>query len=107
MQEKFVAGPFICCAWSAVNGSCADNKHGVFDHAFGRDPQAAGAERYVVDIRSNSGGSFPAGIEVAKMWLNDGDIVLIADSTGVRRSPPPALTHRLISRANIRSRLSS
>ena len=57
----------------------------------------------MVDIRSNGGGSFPAGIEVARMWLNDGDIVLIADSAGVRRRPLPALTHHLIGHANIKS----
>lgn len=46
--------------------------------------QEGGAQRFVVDVRNNGGGSFPAGVEVAKMWLNHGDIVLIADSAGVR-----------------------
>lgn len=45
-----------------------------------------GAQRLVVDIRNNGGGSFPAGIQVTKMLLNSGDIVLIADSVGVRDS---------------------
>ena len=48
--------------------------------------QEAGAERYVLDIRNNGGGLFPAGVEVARMWLPSGDIVLIADSDGVRDS---------------------
>lgn len=46
----------------------------------------SGAERFVLDVRNNGGGSFPAGVQVAKMWLNSGDIVLIADSVGVRDS---------------------
>ncbi|KAK9812136.1 hypothetical protein WJX73_010140 [Symbiochloris irregularis] len=43
-----------------------------------------GADRYVLDIRNNGGGFFPSGVEVARMWMNSGDIVLIADSKGVR-----------------------
>ncbi len=46
--------------------------------------QKQGAARYVLDVRNNGGGSFPAGVQVAKMWLDAGDIVLIADSDGVR-----------------------
>lgn len=46
--------------------------------------QGSGAERYVLDIRNNGGGLFPAGVEVAKMLINTGDIVLIADSDGIR-----------------------
>lgn len=40
----------------------------------------------MLDIRNNGGGLFPAGVEVARMLLKDGDIVLIADSQGVRDS---------------------
>ena len=36
--------------------------------------------RFVLDVRNNGGGLFPAGIEVARQWLSRGDIVLIADS---------------------------
>ena len=39
-----------------------------------------------MDIRNNGGGYFPAGVDVAKMLLAGGDIVLIADSQGVRDS---------------------
>lgn len=38
----------------------------------------------MLDIRNNGGGLFPAGVDVARMWLDSGDIVLIADSVGVR-----------------------
>ena len=42
--------------------------------------------RFVLDVRNNGGGLFPAGVEVARMFLKSGDIVLIADSQGVRDS---------------------
>jgi C-terminal peptidase prc len=37
-----------------------------------------------LDLRDNSGGSFPEGIEIAKFWLDKGVIVYICDSRGVR-----------------------
>eukprot|EP00951_Prasinocladus_malaysianus_P024796 scaffold215237_cov46-Prasinocladus_malaysianus.AAC.2 len=46
--------------------------------------QREGAQRYVLDVRNNGGGLFPAGVQVARMFINAGDIVLIADSQGVR-----------------------
>ncbi|XP_057847501.2 carboxyl-terminal-processing peptidase 2, chloroplastic isoform X4 [Cryptomeria japonica] len=39
---------------------------------------------YVLDLRNNSGGLFPEGIEIAKIWLDKGVIVYICDSKGVR-----------------------
>jgi len=42
--------------------------------------------RFVLDVRNNGGGLFPAGVDVARMWLDAGEIVLIADSQGVRDS---------------------
>ena len=46
--------------------------------------KAAGAGRLVLDVRNNGGGLFPAGVEVGRMLIDRGDIVLIADSEGVR-----------------------
>ncbi|KAK0608102.1 hypothetical protein LWI29_025496 [Acer saccharum] len=39
---------------------------------------------FVLDLRDNSGGLFPEGIEIAKIWLDKGVIVYICDSLGVR-----------------------
>ncbi|KAG7547136.1 C-terminal-processing peptidase S41A [Arabidopsis suecica] len=39
---------------------------------------------FVLDLRDNSGGSFPEGIEIAKFWLDKGVIVYICDNRGVR-----------------------
>ena len=33
----------------------------------------------MLDVRNNGGGLFPAGVEVGRMLLDRGDIVLIAD----------------------------
>ncbi|KAI8472128.1 MAG: photosystem II D1 protease [Monoraphidium minutum] len=48
------------------------------------DLKKQGIDAYVLDVRSNGGGSFPAGVAVARMWVDRGEIVLIADSAGVR-----------------------
>ncbi|KAL6971179.1 Carboxyl-terminal-processing peptidase 2, chloroplastic, partial [Sarracenia purpurea var. burkii] len=42
------------------------------------------ANAFVLDLRDNSGGLFPEGIEIAKIWLAKGVIVYICDSQGVR-----------------------
>ncbi|XP_047310476.1 carboxyl-terminal-processing peptidase 2, chloroplastic [Impatiens glandulifera] len=41
-------------------------------------------DSFVLDLRDNSGGLFPEGIEIAKIWLDKGVIVYICDSKGVR-----------------------
>ena len=43
-----------------------------------------GASRYVLDMRNNGGGSFDAGVNVARVFMNDGVIVNIADSKGIK-----------------------
>ncbi|GFH08580.1 PDZ domain-containing protein [Haematococcus lacustris] len=50
-----------------------------------KDLQQQGAgQRLVLDLRNNGGGLFPAGVQLGKLLLDRGDIVLIADSGGVR-----------------------
>ncbi|PON35809.1 C-terminal-processing peptidase S41A [Parasponia andersonii] len=43
-----------------------------------------GVNAFVLDLRDNSGGLFPEGIEIAKIWLDKGVIVYICDNHGVR-----------------------
>ena len=44
-----------------------------------------GADAFVLDLRSNSGGLFPGALEIANTFMRKGaGIVLIADSDGVR-----------------------
>lgn len=46
--------------------------------------QAKGVSKLVIDLRNNTGGFFPSSVEIARLFLNKGDIVLVADSEGVR-----------------------
>ena len=41
-----------------------------------------GAKAFVMDIRNNGGGLFPSGVEISKMFYNQGTIVYIADQDG-------------------------
>jgi carboxyl-terminal processing protease len=49
-----------------------------------KDLRARGAARLLLDLRDNGGGLFPAGVDVARLFLARGDVVLIADAAGVR-----------------------
>jgi len=42
-----------------------------------------GAKRFVIDLRDNGGGSFAAGVDVARVWIDSGVIVNIADKQGI------------------------
>ncbi|MGD1918731.1 MAG: carboxyl-terminal processing protease CtpA [Pleurocapsa sp.] len=41
-----------------------------------------GAEAYILDLRNNPGGLLQAGIEIARMWLDDGTIVYTVNRQG-------------------------
>lgn len=43
-----------------------------------------GVSRFVLDLRNNGGGSFDAGVSVVRVWLDEGVIVNIADSKGIK-----------------------
>lgn len=50
----------------------------------------------VVDLRGNTGGSFPAGVELARDLLGAGEIVRVADAQGVRDILDADYPHPLI-----------
>ena len=41
-----------------------------------------GAEAYILDLRNNPGGLLQAGIEIARMWLDDGTVVYTVNRQG-------------------------
>jgi carboxyl-terminal processing protease len=41
-----------------------------------------GADRYILDLRNNPGGLLNAGIEIARLWLNEGTIVYTVNRQG-------------------------
>jgi carboxyl-terminal processing protease len=45
-----------------------------------------GAEAYILDLRSNPGGLLQAGIEIARLWLNEGTIVYTVNRQGIEGS---------------------
>ncbi|NEQ24750.1 MAG: carboxyl-terminal protease, partial [Microcoleus sp. SIO2G3] len=43
-----------------------------------------GAEGYILDLRNNPGGLLQAGIEIARLWLEDGTIVYTVNREGIQ-----------------------
>lgn len=54
-------------------------------HALAR-MEKQGADAYVLDLRNNPGGLLQAGIEIARMWLEEGTIVYTVNRQGVQGS---------------------
>ena len=48
--------------------------------------RAAGAERFVLDLRGNPGGLVTAAVEIADMWLDEGDILIEEKADGTRKT---------------------
>ncbi len=46
------------------------------------DLENQGADAYILDLRNNPGGLLQAGIEVARMWLDEGTVVYTVDRRG-------------------------
>lgn len=46
------------------------------------DLEKQGAEAYILDLRNNPGGLLQAGVEIARMWLDDGTIVYTVNRQG-------------------------
>jgi carboxyl-terminal processing protease len=47
------------------------------------DLEAKGADAYILDLRNNPGGLLQAGIEIARLWLNEGAIVYTVNRQGI------------------------
>ncbi|MBW4691026.1 MAG: PDZ domain-containing protein [Lyngbya sp. HA4199-MV5] len=45
-----------------------------------------GADSYILDLRNNPGGLLQAGIEIARLWLNQGTIVYTVNRQGIQGS---------------------
>ncbi|MGF1499055.1 MAG: carboxyl-terminal processing protease CtpA [Elainellaceae cyanobacterium] len=59
--------------------------------------EAAGATAYILDLRNNPGGLLQAGIEIARLWLDQGTIVYTVNRYGIQDSFDA--THRAITDA--------
>jgi carboxyl-terminal processing protease len=51
-----------------------------------KDLAKKGARAYVLDLRNNPGGLVTAGVEIARMWLNDATIVYTVNRQGISDS---------------------
>lgn len=51
-----------------------------------RQLEAQGADAYVLDLRSNPGGLFDAGLAIAREWLDTGVVVYTVDRNGISES---------------------
>ena len=54
-------------------------------HAVGQ-LEAQGADAYILDLRNNPGGLLQAGIEIARLWLDEGTIVYTVNRHGIQDS---------------------
>mmetsp|Transcript_13958 Transcript_13958/g.20280 ORF Transcript_13958/g.20280 Transcript_13958/m.20280 type:complete len:429 (+) Transcript_13958:132-1418(+) len=75
----------------SFNGSTADDVKAALENL-----KKQGAQEYVVDLRNNPGGYFPAGVEVAQLFLDEGSTVaFVINSKGIQdeyMSSMPAVT---------------
>jgi carboxyl-terminal processing protease len=60
-----------------------------------KDLEKEGAKAYILDLRNNPGGLLQAGIEIARLWLDEGTVVYTVNRQGIQDSfvaNGPALT---------------
>jgi len=48
--------------------------------------ESEGAEGYILDLRNNPGGLLQAGIEIARLWLDEGTVVYTVNRQGIQDS---------------------
>lgn len=51
-----------------------------------RKLEQQGAEAYILDLRSNPGGLLQAGVEITRLWMNEGTIVYTVNRQGIEGS---------------------
>ena len=71
------------------------NATAEFAHALTR-LETQGANAYILDLRNNPGGLLQAGVEIARLWLDQGTIVYTVNRQGIQGSfdaTEKALTH--------------
>jgi carboxyl-terminal processing protease len=66
---------------SQFNGNAIDDVKAAL-----ADLEHQGAQAYILDLRNNPGGLLQAGIEIAKLWLDEGTIVYTVNRQGVLES---------------------
>lgn len=49
-----------------------------------KELEAQGADAYILDLRNNPGGLLQAGIDIAKLWLDEGTIVYTVNRYGIQ-----------------------
>ncbi|MEL7224141.1 MAG: carboxyl-terminal processing protease CtpA [Cyanobacteria bacterium J06576_12] len=59
------------------NGNAAEELRASLE-----DLEARGADAYILDLRNNPGGLLQAGIEVARMWIDEGTVVYTVNRQG-------------------------
>lgn len=59
------------------NGNAADELKTAL-----KDLEKQGADAYILDLRNNPGGLLTAGIEIARMWLDEGTVVYTVNRQG-------------------------
>ncbi len=77
--HREAAGPVGYIRLSQFNGNAVDEMAEAIQQL-----EAQGASRYILDLRSNPGGLLQAGVEIARLWLDQGVVVYTVNREGVQ-----------------------